>query len=166
MPQSEASRLVQRLRWQADFIARHQDLLERLESDRDLLASEQGINSLDVEYEQITSVYISPGYSLILTVSGPRQRAVTKKLIRAIGGTWKKGGYGDTMSLTRTFEDGLTVRVQGERTMMCEKVVTGTETVEIPAVEAQPARTEEREIVEWDCGTLLPEGQLEGQLTQ
>lgn len=37
------------------------------------------------------------------------------------------------------------------REQVCEKVVVGTETVELPAVEAQPARTVTRDKTEWRC---------------
>lgn len=61
----------------------------------------------------------------------------------------------DTMTrFERTFGD-VTVSVYTLRSAVCERVVVGTETVEIPAVEAAPARTEEREVVEWHCRPVL-----------
>lgn len=52
------------------------------------------------------------------------------------------------------------VRVYGytDRQNVCRRVVKGVKSVEIPAVEAraaQPARIEEREIVEWVCDDAI-----------
>lgn len=49
------------------------------------------------------------------------------------------------------------------REEVCERVVVGTDTVTIPAteaVEAQPERTEEREVVEWRCHPILADEQV------
>ena len=51
--------------------------------------------------------------------------------------------------------DGLHVVAYAGRDRVCERVVTGIETVTVPAVEAKPETTEEREIVEWRCAPLL-----------
>lgn len=50
---------------------------------------------------------------------------------------------------------GLNVEAYAGRTEVCERIVTGTETVTVPAVEAKPEKTEEREVVEWRCHPLL-----------
>lgn len=78
---------------------------------------------------------------------------------RAVGGTWEKREQqsyrGDEMVFER---DGYRIRV--EREQVCVRRVVGTETVTIPAQparEAQPERTEERELVEWDCQPILGE---------
>lgn len=80
--------------------------------------------------------------------------------MRAIGGTWQKdvrdGEYSDYFDATRKLH-GLSIKLTAYRDAVCRRVVKGTETVDVPAVEAQPARTERREIVEWVCEPLLAE---------
>lgn len=80
--------------------------------------------------------------------------------IRAIGGKWTKdvrdGEYGDYFDATGKLR-GLSIKLTAYRDAVCERVVKGTETVDVPAVEAQPSRTETREIVEWVCAPLLAE---------
>lgn len=86
------------------------------------------------------------------------QKATAARIVAAIGGTWEK--LPDTYSTGFTFRqerDGLKLDVQVEREAVCERVVTGTETVTIPAKPAQPERTETREVVEWRCEPLLAE---------
>jgi hypothetical protein len=83
------------------------------------------------------------------------QKATAQQIIRAVGGHWTKipDTYSDFMF--RQDRDGLRFEVMVTREAVCERVVTGTETVTVPAVAAQPARTEEREVVEWRCEPLL-----------
>lgn len=69
---------------------------------------------------------------------------------RAVGGTWTKREAGSKMYFER---DGYTISV--DREVVCTRRVVGTKTVTLPAVEAQPERTVERDIVEWDCQPLL-----------
>lgn len=80
--------------------------------------------------------------------------AMVAAIRRAVGGKWTKReqqGYGDAEMV---FErDGYTITVK--RDAVCTRRVVGTETVTLPAVTAQPERTEEREIVEWDCEPIL-----------
>ena len=84
-------------------------------------------------------------------VSG--QKLLAAAVIRALGGKWDKDP-GETFSF-RQARGGLRLTVSVDRPAVCQPVVTGTETVTIPAVEAQPERTEVREIVEWRCEPLL-----------
>ena len=68
---------------------------------------------------------------------------------KAVDGDWYK------LDLTLA---GFRLQVYSSRDAVCERVVTGTETVTIPAqpaVDAQPERVETREIVEWRCSPLL-----------
>lgn len=73
---------------------------------------------------------------------------------RAVGGKWDKreSATGDQMSFVC---EGYQIQV--DRETVCERRVVGTETVVVPAVEAQPARTETRDLVEWDCVPILSE---------
>jgi len=57
-------------------------------------------------------------------------------------------------------------KVQGVayRAQVCERVVVGYETVEIPAQPAKPAETLAREIVEWKCGSLMTTVEVQKEL--
>lgn len=61
----------------------------------------------------------------------------------------------DTVVYVRAAFAGLKVEAYAGRNAVCERIVTGTETVTVPAVEAKPERTEEREVIEWHCMPLL-----------
>lgn len=82
------------------------------------------------------------------------QKATTQAIVRAIGGLWNKGGYDDRLTLTRDWR-GIQLNIFVTREEVCTRRVVGTETVVVPAVEAQPERTEVRELVEWDCAPVL-----------
>lgn len=75
---------------------------------------------------------------------------------KAIGGKWEKKVVGDHFALTHEAE-ALSFWVQSKRKTVCTLRVIGTETVTVPAVEAQPERIEERDIVQWDCAPVLAE---------
>jgi hypothetical protein len=89
-------------------------------------------------------------------------RATAAEVVRSIGGTWERGeaNYSGPLATWDQERDGLFLFVQVSRDEVCERIVTGTEAVLIPAVEAQPERTETREIVEWRCAPLLADGQV------
>lgn len=74
---------------------------------------------------------------------------------RAIGGQWEKKPWGDRFDISQQVNDWLTVEVYAHRDVVCTRRVVGTEQFTVPAVEAQPERTETREIVEWDCHPIL-----------
>jgi hypothetical protein len=84
------------------------------------------------------------------------QKSTAAAVIRAIGGHWDKTDlYSDQMVWNQT-RDGLRFHVAVLREAVCERIVTGTHMVTIPAVEAKPERTETVETVEWRCLPLLP----------
>lgn len=112
----------------------------------------------DADGWNVLTINIWGTYGIGLQVRGDNPRETMRTIRRAIGGKWTKGGYGDTFSIKREWGDGaaaIQITVEGPREEVCQKVVLGTETVEIPAIPAQPARTEEREKVDWVCGNLL-----------
>lgn len=82
------------------------------------------------------------------------QKAAARAIITAIGGTWDKNPYGERFDFERKYGP-LDLQIYATRDAMCERVVVGSETVTVPAVQAQPERTEEREMVEWRCESLL-----------
>lgn len=77
------------------------------------------------------------------------QRALVVAIRKALGGKWDKDPH-EKFNFKQK-RGPLSLLIQVEREAVCERVVTGTETVTVPAVEAQPERTEEREVVEWVC---------------
>ena len=81
------------------------------------------------------------------------QKQLAARIIRAIGGAWAKNpGEDFNFTATRGLV-GLTVQVKREA--VCRRKVVGTETVTIPAKPAEPERTVEQDIVEWDCEPIL-----------
>ena len=86
-------------------------------------------------------------------------KAATLAIVRAVGGKWNKlsGGTDGAILRFATSLHGFSVEILCSREQVCRRVVTGTETVDLPAVEAQPARTETREVIEWVCEPLLAE---------
>ncbi len=92
----------------------------------------------------------------LMLVADDTQRETAARIIRTIGGVWDKDASYDTFRTTRTHR-GIRLRITADREQVCERRVTGTETVTVPAVEAQPERVEERELVEWDCSAVLAE---------
>lgn len=84
------------------------------------------------------------------------QRAAARRIMRAIGGKWTKNPWGDRFDFEQVV-DGIKVEICASREQVCGRRVVGTEEVTHPAVEAQPERTETREVVEWDCSPVLAE---------
>lgn len=76
-------------------------------------------------------------------------------IIKALPGKVDKDYSADNVvRVNATFGD-LHVTAYAGRSEVCERVVTGTETVTVPAVEAKPERTETRDVVEWRCHPIL-----------
>ena len=87
------------------------------------------------------------------------QKALAAAIVKAVGGAWTKDANdydGGRFSFTQA-RGLLWFNVQTQREAVCERVVTGTETVLVPAKPAEPERTIERETVEWRCEPLLAE---------
>lgn len=87
------------------------------------------------------------------------QKDVAAAIVRAVGGDWDKEPWGDEFRFTAT-RGPLKFDVQVKREAVCERIVVGTETVTLPAtqaqvIDAQPERVEEREVVRWECRPLL-----------
>lgn len=96
---------------------------------------------------------IEPGFSL------DDQKSAAAGIVRAIGGAWDKSeaNYDELLNYDR--QHGLLkLHVQVDRPAVCERVVVGTKPVTIPAVEAQPERTVQQDVVEWRCQPLLADG--------
>jgi len=103
--------------------------------------------------------YISSSYDSAITahwfvinhVSGlDEQRVMAAAIVRALGGTWDKaealteGDYMFTqVGLDKAGEpSGVSLIVTVERAAVCQRVVTGTHEVTVPATPAQPAEPE------------------------
>lgn len=85
-------------------------------------------------------------------------------ITRALPGPVTKDGTSPDVFRIHAYLAGLHVSAYAGRNEVCERVVVGTETVTVPAVEAQPERTEERDVVEWKCRPLLADLPTEAQL--
>jgi hypothetical protein len=85
------------------------------------------------------------------------QKANAARIVSEIDGHWEK--IPDTYSdfVFRQKRGALKLDVQVTREAVCERIVTGVESVTVPAKPAEPERTVEREVVEWRCEPLLAE---------
>ena len=139
----------------AEFLNRHRSLLSQLDYD-------SVDNTRDGSWSDMTYVSVEPHpYSGVLTlefnVYGPESRKVMGILRKAFSpGKWDKDATGYHFKLTKNV-DGLKIVIESQRDNVCKRVVTGTTTRVVPAVEAQPERVVEDEEVEWVCGNLAGE---------
>lgn len=81
--------------------------------------------------------------------------AMVAAIRRAVGGKWTKSqqeSYGGDAEMVYNREG---YRITVKREAVCVRRVVGTETVTLPAVEAKPERTVEREVIEWDCAPVI-----------
>jgi len=134
------STLVERLRAASDYVA-----YLPAEAPDPTVSAEPWSNAITVKWHLSTTDGVTD------------QRATAVAIRRALGGKWDKGGSGDTMWLEYSTEwrgvpVNLTIFV--DRSQVCERVVT-TESVLIPAMPAEPERTEVVETIEWRCDPIL-----------
>jgi len=112
------------------------------------------------EYDDTHVSFYTGDSGVYITVYRPDQRSLMRTLRRAIGGEWRKGSSSWSFNIKRDWglpasDVTITINIEGDREAVCQKVVIGTHEKVIPAVEAQPERTEIVEEVEWVCGSLL-----------
>ena len=96
-------------------------------------------------------------YLTLDTKDEAEQKALAAEIVRLHRGPWVKQERGESFAFENTNIPGVKLKVVVAREAVCERVVTGTETITVPAMEAVPERTEIREIVEWRCEPLLAE---------
>lgn len=78
------------------------------------------------------------------------------RLTRQVGGARSKVDLGSLLTVRRDFGAGVLLDLNAERDEVCEAVVVGTETVEIPDPDVVvPTITVERDLVEWKCSPIL-----------
>jgi len=90
----------------------------------------------------------------------PEQKAVAARVVSTLGGKWAKSEDGERYRFSQTRTDGLGLNVTVNRAAVCERVVTGSHEVTVPAMDARPAepgRVETVEDVTWVCSSLLAE---------
>lgn len=91
-------------------------------------------------------------------VSGSEDpRAEMAAIARAMGDA-KKNQWGDYFELLREFSGGVVYEAWAPCEQICERVVVGHETVEVPdpeALKSVPKVTERREKIEWRCSDPL-----------
>lgn len=90
-----------------------------------------------------------------VATEGVDQPTAARNLMRALGGGRYAKDQWDTSLILRGMCGGVPVDIWVARDEVCERVVVGTEVVEIPAQPAVEATTFEKEIVEWRCGSIL-----------
>ena len=140
---NDQSTLPEALRQAADILAAHPGLPSPY-----LTASSYGDDSF---YVHLTWQLMNQ-YDRSLAA----QKAAVQQIVRAIGGKWDKVELGDTFHFRQTI-GAVELDAYADREAVCERIVTGTETVTIAARPAEPERVEEREIVEWRCEPILAE---------
>jgi hypothetical protein len=97
-------------------------------------------------------------YLTITAEDFAEQKRLARLILRTIGGKWdKKPGSEMNFKQGSILDDPISYIVQVSREAVCRRVVTGTEEVTIPAVEAEPERVETVETVEWICEPVLAE---------
>lgn len=78
------------------------------------------------------------------------------RLTRQVGGARSKVDLGSTLTVRRDFGARVYLDLNAKRDQVCEAVVVGTETVEIPDPDVVvPTVTVERPVVEWKCSPIL-----------
>lgn len=85
------------------------------------------------------------------------QKAAAVQLVTTLGGKWDKGERDDVYALHQ-IRGGVRLLVEVNRAAVCERVVTGTREVTVPAKpasDAEPERVETVEDVKWICSSLL-----------
>lgn len=117
----------------------------------------------DLPIPYITSTYrggVELAWYLTVHVEDhAKQKRLAQTILRTLGGKWDKSvsGPGDMNFKQGSILDPIRFIVQVSREAVCQRIVTGTTEVTIPAVEAEPERTEIRETVEWVCEPVLAE---------
>lgn len=86
----------------------------------------------------------------------PEQRQTALGIIRAVGGAWDKAYRNDDVAFAQK-RGSLNLLITVTRDAVCRRVVKGVETITVPAQPAVPEHTVEREIVEWECESVLAE---------
>ena len=143
MAQTKTRTLADVLRAAADLIEAHPDLPPPYIT----TSSHRDQHTADLSW----FLMINDGRTLA------QQKTAAALIVSTIDGHWEK--IPDTYQdfVFRQQRDGLKLDVQVTREAVCERIVTGTETVTIPEKPAEPARTVKRETVEWRCEPLLAE---------
>jgi hypothetical protein len=102
-----------------------------------------------------------PQGPLSLFLHQDNQAEIAARLRRSLGGgKWQKTEHGGYLTLDGMCA-GLPIDLWLDRAEVCERVVVGTETVVIPAVEAQPEREVERPVIEWRCAPVLEAAEVQ-----
>lgn len=87
-----------------------------------------------------------------------QQKAATALIVRVVGGYWTKTEGSGVLYLDQRDNELLHFSITVDRAAVCERVVTGTREVTVPAVEATPERVEVVDNVEWVCAPILTGG--------
>jgi hypothetical protein len=122
----------------------------------------------DIEHALGSALLAMPLHNPEVTDERERLALWARAARRHGAATVTKGAQDDTFELDISWP-GLTIKVLAHRDQVCERVVTGTETVTklVPDLDAPPRPmvevTETVERVEWRCGPLLADDAAESQ---
>jgi hypothetical protein len=84
------------------------------------------------------------------------QKAILRKVVRTLGGTFEKGFNGSTMYLTQEGLFGFfNLTIFADRDGVCERKLVGTREVEVPAMKAAKARVDTVPVYEWECKSIF-----------
>lgn len=126
---------------------RRQRLVERLHRAATFIAAHPELEPHSIEPDGEVVVIRD------LTVTSAEDLA---RVSRAIGGRWEKRESGNMFRLERKVAEGVVVELVTWREQVCEAVVVGKETVEVPDPDA-PKVEIERDVIEWRCAPILGE---------
>ena len=96
-------------------------------------------------------------WKFTVTCHGPNARLLMRRVCREFGGRWDKDASSDTFYMTRETPEGLTLRVEASRKLVCTPQVIGTKEVEVPDYSNLPKKKVTQEIIEWHCPPSLLE---------
>lgn len=94
----------------------------------------------------------------IIYVYSEQEMVAERRKLRGHGGVWHKVVDDFEFSLVKQFSPTVDFKIHGTRQTVCEAIVVGTETVEVPDYENRPpipTKTVERPIIEYRCPPSL-----------
>lgn len=127
--------------------AERERLIQQIQAAVDLITATPELTLSAIDIDRFESTVTIRDYAVDTA-------ADLARVSRAIGGRWDKRESDTLFALHREIADGIFVELVASRGQVCERVVVGTETVEVPDPDA-PKVTVERDVVEWRCAPIL-----------
>lgn len=93
------------------------------------------------------------------------QKAILRKVVRALGGTFEKDFNGSIMYLKQEDVFGFfDLTIYADREGVCERKLVGMKDIDVPAVKAVKAHVESTPAYEWECGSIFADAPAEDHL--